>query len=419
MQLPAQPQPLGNQSPALAAADHGLALTLVLATLPAPDMYVTAPLVCRAWNAAAAAAYGHRSLSVSSLEVRGSEKTLSLSSWLLRHSNCLAIVHLTGFMTNTTNVWWNSIWSAPYRELHHLSLRGCGADSQPIPFHLMAHFTALRVLKLEHIRCFIEPAAIAACTGLTHLTASNCGLQLQHLAAIGQLQQLVELAVSKNDIAVSTSSICSPAAAANGCCVPSSGRGSTGQRSQQQSAACSIPPQVHEHIRDRHQTTAAWLLGLQQLQHLNLSKCRLPTGTLDDLALVTNLKVLDLSHTQLDVCVGTGPGHQLKLQRLESQLAAATVDRQNCTLALGSTAAASCAVVGRMSGLWELDVSYVTNACEQLCKGVYLSGVLPTLRKLNITGTGCTAEQFQNIVKCFPTAQILNQDADHSCHQQL
>lgn len=398
---------------------HDTALALVFCTIPPYELYITVPLVCRAWNEVATRAYGTRALSVTSSHVKGVLKTQSLAKWIQRHSSQLLQMQFTGFMNSGSTSWWSNMWSAPFQQLQQLSLRACGAPLHPLPLQLLASMTSLQVLKLEHIKCPVDPAALSACSSITQLVARSCGLGTHHLAAIGQLRQLVQLALPANDFVSCSSSdaaqyTCTAAAEAEEHASASSA--SAGSATGSGTARHAASDHGHDAAVDDHlaqspsslqKSPATWIHSLQQLRRLDFSKCRLPAGTLDDLPCLTNLTNLNLAHCQLNISTSRGPGQLLKLQRLPHAASGATGGEADQRVAVGSSAAASCADIGRMSNLLELDVSYVTNACEQLCRGAQCCEVRPALRMLNVEGTGYTSEQLEDVQRCFASLVVL------------
>jgi hypothetical protein len=178
---------------------------------------------------------------------------------------------------------------------------------------------------------------------------------------------------------------------------------STGQqRQQQQPDSCNA------------RQLSSWLLGLQELQSLVLSECRLQQGLLNQLPDLTALTRLQLRRACLDVAdpsAASAAGATTHLQRLD--LGSGDEQQQRAgysqhVLALGAEAAVSCAVVGRMRQLIELDVSHVANACEQLCAGARAAAGLRDLRSINISYTGCTQQALQQLMVCCPNLRTLN-----------
>jgi hypothetical protein len=65
-----------------------------------------------------------------------------------------------------------------------------------------------------------------------------------------------------------------------------------------------------------------------------------------------------------------------------------------------------------MRQLLELDVSHIANACEQLCAGARAAAELRDLRSINISYTGCTQQQLQQLMVCCPDLRVLNADGN-------
>jgi hypothetical protein len=100
----------------LQAIPAEVALLLVCSLLSSQELLCVTPLVSKAFGAAAAAALGSRSFSVTSFQV-GSSKAASLALWMQRHSAVLAHVQLCGFKSGVSSAWWDSICSAPFSSL--------------------------------------------------------------------------------------------------------------------------------------------------------------------------------------------------------------------------------------------------------------------------------------------------------------
>jgi hypothetical protein len=175
--------------------------------------------------------------------------------------------------------------------------------------------------------------------------------------------------------------------------------------------------QPEQHLPEGHSEArqlSNWLTGLQQLQVLDLSECRLQQGLLDKLPELTALTRLQLRRACLDVpdpAAAGAAGAATQLQRLavgEEDEEQQRIRYSQHVLALGADAAASCAVVGQMQHLVELDVSHIANACEQLRAGASAASGLQHLRSINISYTACTEQQLQQLLACCPNLRALN-----------
>jgi hypothetical protein len=159
---------------------------------------------------------------------------------------------------------------------------------------------------------------------------------------------------------------------------------------------------------------STWLSQLQQLQVLDFSECRLQQGLLDQLPQLTALTRLQLRRACLDVPHLAAAGAAETAVQLQRLIVGEEFEQQQRerysqhVLALGADAAVSCAVIGRMQQLVELDVSHIANACEQLCIGAQAVPGLQHLRSINISHTACTEQQLQQLMACCPSLRTLN-----------
>ncbi|KAF6258803.1 hypothetical protein COO60DRAFT_1516847 [Scenedesmus sp. NREL 46B-D3] len=135
---------------------------------------------------------------------------------------------------------------------------------------------------------------------------------------------------------------------------------------------------------------SSWLVNLQQLQVLDLSDCRLQQGLLDQLPELTALTRLQLRSACLDVADPVSASAAVSARRLQRLVVGEEDEQQQKArysqhvLALGAEAAASCAIIGRMQ-LVHLD-----------------------LRSIDISYTGCTEQQLQQLMVCCPNLRLLN-----------
>ncbi|WIA18166.1 hypothetical protein OEZ85_009641 [Tetradesmus obliquus] len=106
-----------QQQQELQASNLESALLLVFRLLPSQELLCHMPLVCKAFRAAAATAYGSRPFSVNSFQLDSSSKTQPLAQWMQRHAALLLNVQLCGFKSGLSATWWDSICSAPYSSL--------------------------------------------------------------------------------------------------------------------------------------------------------------------------------------------------------------------------------------------------------------------------------------------------------------
>jgi hypothetical protein len=320
----------------------------------------------------------------------------------------------------------------------------------------------LQNLRLEHSPAAPAAAALSGLSQLTSLTLRSCQLGLQHLAAVGQLTGLLQLALPGNSFVAEKQRLQElaavakdppPTPASREAVVEACTAGTEGNNLHAGGAATSGSTDVcsrstiEEPLLAQHKTNgspqqeqqqlqqsaaqqqqqpdscnarqlSSWLQGLQQLQSLDLSECRLQQGLLDQLPDLTTLTRLQLRRACLDVAdpdAASAAGAATQLQRL--QLGSGDKEQQRArysqhVLALGAEAAASCAVVGHMRQLLELDVSHVANACEQLCAGARAGDGLRDLRSINISYTGCTQQQLQQLLVCCPNLRTLNADGN-------
>lgn len=405
---------------AAAAAGIHAALLLVLSELGDQDLLCSVPLVCRSWHAAASAVYGNRPLVRNCFQVQGSAKAQSLARWLQRNGSRLYKVELAGFKHSVGPAWWASIFSASLGNLQHLSLRSCGSPALPLAA-LAGSAPSLKSLKLEHTPSAPLAADLAGMRQLTSLVMRSCQVSLEHLRAVGQLPNLVVLELPANSFVLeqpaqlhtpTTSMHHRNADGARGgnsdCNSASSTPPSTAAEAGKAAAASDTAQQPQQCWPDSScGLVSSWVTGLRHLQRLDLSDCRLQEGLLDQLPTLTTLTHLALRRASLDAKGAAAGMHgtAAQLQRLTVGVDEGLYNQH--TLALGAGAAASCAVVGRMRWLLELDVSYIANACEQLCAGACMAGGPMALTTLNIAHTGCTEVQLQQLMACCPNMKVL------------
>jgi hypothetical protein len=250
---------------------------------------------------------------------------------------------------------------------------------------------------------------------LTSLTLRSCKLGLQHLADVGELTGLLQLELPGNSFVAEQQQVEGLAAAvlgANASPAAAAAAAAAGTTNEAMEDSLRVPAAAA--AEDSSRQLSSWLAKLWQLRTLDLSECRLQQGLLDLLPDLTTLTRLQLRRTCLDVTdpdAASADGATTRLQRLvlgsegEEQQ---RVGYSQHMLALGAEAAASCAIVGRMQQLIELDVSHIANACEQLCAGATAAAGLRDLRSINFAYTGCTEQQLQQLMVCCPNLQTIN-----------
>lgn len=380
-----------SSSSSAAVMDAATALVLALSALPGRELHAVAPLVCHAWRHAAAAAACMRPLVADSQVVCSAERIAALAAWLRAHGAGLTAMRLLGFKYGVDAAWWRAIFSAHLSALHELALRSCGSPGLPLGL-LSGSAPRLLALVLQHTPAPPSAVELACLTQLRSLRMTRCGLGRDHLAAIGELHQLQELQLIGDDLAVDALQLPPLAAVA-----PPEGS-SDGQAGSSTSTL------------DRRADPGDWLVELVELRSLDLSGCRLHDGALGRLTALQALTRLCLRCTQLDaVCcggaryaAGSGPSPAGALRRVADNTAGGL-------LAVGTGAAAACAVVGSLPQLLELDVSYVPNAPVQLCAGVAASGGrgLCALAWLDVSHTGANDTVLTRLVAATPRLRWL------------
>jgi hypothetical protein len=315
-------------------------LLLVFQRLPDQELYSTVTAVCKPWQAAAAASFSTRAITLHNIPAL-SCKAASALAWLARYSSNIRELHLHHAELHPSE--WSTLLSLPFPKLAKLQLNRCrlGDCSE---LQLLGRLTNLQHLSLNHVAPQLPPSIVAelgvSLTSLTGLELKSCGLAGEHLQGLTPLVQsgLYSLDLFDNpgigkDEDSSNKALqmwAGTAAAAAAADLDSSAEQASAANIEPD--ACLNSPQLAAEEGSQHQREAEQKHEQQQqrlspmltLRQLQLSYCSI--RHLPQLAQLTSLTSLNLQENKCDTATVQAIGQLQQLQELvlEEAVGAAT-----------------------------------------------------------------------------------------------
>jgi hypothetical protein len=183
--------PAGTASSCSCSSSNQLqpeALLLAFQRLPDQELYSTVTAVCKPWQAAAAAAFSTRAITLHNIPAL-SCKAASALAWLARYSSNIRELHLHHAELHPSD--WSALLSLPFPKLAKLQVIRCRlGDCSKL--QLLGQLANLQHLSLNHVAPQLSPGLVAelgALTCLTGLELKSCGLAGEHLQGLTPLVQ--------------------------------------------------------------------------------------------------------------------------------------------------------------------------------------------------------------------------------------